>query len=220
MCAIEVSPVVSTERLVLRGAVRTDAKRLAELANDFNVAARTVSIPHPYELADAERYLARAMACDWERHAEFVIEHHNFGVVGSIGFTHKRGERAEIGYFLGRRYWNRAGVSHKIELRIAPALDTLRALPAGERFDFAFIDADKTGYRAYYEEILARLRPNGLILFDNVLWMGTVLDRATTDESTCALRELNDALADDPRVESVMLAISDGLTIVRKRETR
>jgi RimJ/RimL family protein N-acetyltransferase len=107
MCTIEVSPVVSTERLVLRGAVRTDAKRLAELANDFNVAARTVSIPHPYELADAERYLDRAMACDWERHAEFVIEHHNFGVVGSIGFTHKRGERAEIGYFLGRPYWNR-----------------------------------------------------------------------------------------------------------------
>jgi RimJ/RimL family protein N-acetyltransferase len=107
MCAIEVSPVVSTERLVLRGAVRTDAKRLAELASDFNVAARTVSIPHPYELSDAERYLDRAMACDWERHAEFVIEHHNFGVVGSIGFTHKRGERAEIGYFLGRPYWNR-----------------------------------------------------------------------------------------------------------------
>ena len=121
---------------------------------------------------------------------------------------------------IGRRVWDRAGVGHKIELRIAPALETLRALPAGERFDFAFIDADKTGYRAYYEEILARLRPNGLILFDNVLWMGTVLDRATTDESTCALRELNDALADDPRVESVMLAISDGLTIVRKRETR
>ena len=107
MCAIEVSPVVSTERLVLRGAVRNDAERLAELANDFNVAARTVSIPHPYELADAEAYLSRAMACDWERHAEFVIEHHTFGVVGSIGFTHKRGERAEIGYFLGRRYWNR-----------------------------------------------------------------------------------------------------------------
>jgi RimJ/RimL family protein N-acetyltransferase len=107
MCAIEISPVVSTERLVLRGAVRNDAQRLAELANDFNVAARTVSIPHPYELADAEAYLSRAMACDWERHAEFVIEHHTFGVVGSIGFTHKRGERAEIGYFLGRRYWNR-----------------------------------------------------------------------------------------------------------------
>ena len=107
MCAIEVSPVVSTERLVLRGAVRNDAERLAELANDFNVAARTVSIPHPYELADAEAYLSRAMACDWERHAEFVIEHHTFGVVGSIGFTHKRGERAEIGYFLGRPYWNR-----------------------------------------------------------------------------------------------------------------
>ncbi len=121
---------------------------------------------------------------------------------------------------IGRRYWDRAGVGDKIELRIAPALETLRALPAGEQLDFAFIDADKTGYRAYYEEILARLRPNGLILFDNVLWMGTVLDTATEDESTRALRELNDALADDPRIEAVMLPISDGVTIVRKRETR
>lgn len=118
---------------------------------------------------------------------------------------------------IGRRYWDRAGVGHKIEVRIAPALDTLRALPATEQFDFAFIDADKTGYRAYYEEILARLRPNGLILFDNVLWMGLVLDAQSTDESTRALRELNDLLVDDPRVESVMLPISDGVTIVRKR---
>jgi caffeoyl-CoA O-methyltransferase len=118
---------------------------------------------------------------------------------------------------IGRRYWDRAGVGHKIELRLGPALDTLRALPAGEQFDLAFIDADKTGYRDYYEEILARLRPNGLILFDNVLWMGQVLSEDTTDESTRALRELNDALASDRRVESVMLPISDGLTIVRKR---
>ena len=118
---------------------------------------------------------------------------------------------------IGRDYWNRAGVAHKIELRLGPALETLRALPVGEQFDLAFIDADKTGYRDYYEEILARLRPNGLILFDNVLWMGQVLDENTTDESTRALRELNDALTNDRRVESVMLPISDGLTIVRKR---
>jgi caffeoyl-CoA O-methyltransferase len=118
---------------------------------------------------------------------------------------------------IGRDYWNRAGVGHQIELRLGPALETLRALPAGEQFDLAFIDADKTGYRDYYEEILARLRPNGLILFDNVLWMGQVLDQNTTDESTRALRELNDALTNDRRVESVMLPISDGLTIVRKR---
>jgi len=118
---------------------------------------------------------------------------------------------------IARHYWERAGVGGKIELRLGPALDTLRALPPGEQFYFAFIDADKTGYRCYYEEILARLRPNGLILFDNVLWMGTVLSKDTTDESTIALRQLNDVLASDQRVESVMLPISDGLTIVRKR---
>ncbi len=118
---------------------------------------------------------------------------------------------------IGRRHWARASVGHKIELRLGPALETLRALPAGAQFDFAFIDADKTGYRAYYEEILARLRSNGLVLFDNVLWMGTVLDARSHDESTQALRHLNDFLAADTRVESVMLPISDGITIVRKR---
>ncbi len=118
---------------------------------------------------------------------------------------------------IARRYWEKAGVAHKIDLRLGPALDTLRGLPADTHFDMAFIDADKPNYRNYYEEILKRLRPNGLILFDNVLWMGQVLDRASTDESTRALRELNAFLATDPRVEAVMLAISDGLTIVRKR---
>ena len=118
---------------------------------------------------------------------------------------------------IGRRHWERAGVAHKIDLRIGPALETLRGLPRDTSFDFAFIDADKTGYRDYYEEILARLRPLGLILFDNVLWMGQVLDTTSSDESTRALRELNDFVATDSRVESVMLPISDGLTIVRKR---
>jgi predicted O-methyltransferase YrrM len=118
---------------------------------------------------------------------------------------------------IGRRYWEKAGVAKKIELRLGPALDTLRTLPADAQFDIGFIDADKPNYRNYYEEILKRLRPNGLILFDNVLWMGQVLDAATNDESTRALRELNEFLIADHRVEAVMLPISDGLTIVRKR---
>jgi len=118
---------------------------------------------------------------------------------------------------IARRHWAQAGVAHKIDLRIAPALETLQALPQTPQFDIAFIDADKTNYRHYYEEILMRLRPNGLILFDNVLWMGEVLNDATTDPSTRALRELNQVLASDARVETVMLAVSDGLTIVRKR---
>jgi caffeoyl-CoA O-methyltransferase len=118
---------------------------------------------------------------------------------------------------IARRYFQRAGLNDRIELRIAPAIETLRALPLGETVDFAFIDADKSGYRAYYEEILKRLRPNGLILFDNVLWQGQVIDQANASDDTKAIRELNEFLARDARVHAVMLSISDGLTIVRKR---
>jgi len=118
---------------------------------------------------------------------------------------------------VARKYFERAGLSDRIELRIAPAIETLRKLPAGETVDFAFIDADKSGYRAYYEEILKRLRPNGLILFDNVLWQGQVIDPSANSDDTRAIRELNDFLAGDRRVDAVMLSVSDGLTIVRKR---
>jgi caffeoyl-CoA O-methyltransferase len=118
---------------------------------------------------------------------------------------------------IGRRYWERAGVANKITLKIAPAAETLKALPASQTFDFAFIDADKSSYAIYYEEILKRLRPSGLILIDNVLWSGRILDEAATDADTQALRKLNDFIAKDTRVETVMLGIADGLTIVRKR---
>lgn len=118
---------------------------------------------------------------------------------------------------IARRYWERAGLTDRIELRLGPALDTLRALPASPAIDLAFVDADKTSYRAYYEELLARLRPNGLIVFDNVLWSGSVADPANTEESTTALRALNDALATDARVDAVMLPVADGLFLVRKR---
>ncbi|MBW2416802.1 MAG: SAM-dependent methyltransferase, partial [Deltaproteobacteria bacterium] len=86
-----------------------------------------------------------------------------------------------------------------------------------ESFDFAFIDADKTGYRTYYEEILKRLRPGGLIALDNVLWHGAIVNPDADDADTLALREINDHVASDDRVDSVMLALSDGLTIARKR---
>ena len=118
---------------------------------------------------------------------------------------------------IARRYWERAGVASKITLKLAPALDTLRALPSDYSFDFAFIDADKTSYRHYYEEILRRTRPGGLILFDNVLWNGAVIDPADQSEDTRAIRELNDFLVTDPRVDTVLLPIADGLTICRKR---
>jgi caffeoyl-CoA O-methyltransferase len=118
---------------------------------------------------------------------------------------------------VARRYWDRAGVSDRIDLRIAPAIETLRALPADTVIDLAFIDADKTGYHAYYEEILPRLKRNGLIFIDNTLWYGAVLDATTTDVDTVALRALNDHVAADPRVDSYILPIADGLTIVRKK---
>jgi caffeoyl-CoA O-methyltransferase len=118
---------------------------------------------------------------------------------------------------IGRRFWEKAGVAHKIDLRLGPAAETLRALPAEERFDLAFIDADKPGYPVYYEEILRRLRPGGLILADNVLWFGRVADPSATDEQTAAIRRFNELVARDPRVECVMLPISDGLTLLRKR---
>ena len=118
---------------------------------------------------------------------------------------------------VARRYWERAGVANKITLKLAPAAETLKALPASHTFDFAFIDADKTSYAIYYEEILKRMRSSGLILFDNVLWSGAVADESKQEADTLALRKLNDFIAKDTRVEAVMLGIADGLTIVRKK---
>jgi caffeoyl-CoA O-methyltransferase len=118
---------------------------------------------------------------------------------------------------IARRYWERAGVAKRIELRIGPAIETLRALPLEPRFDLGFIDADKAEYPAYYEEILKRLRPGGLVLVDNVLWFGRVADPTADDPQTRAIRAFNDSVAADPRVDCVMLPVSDGLTILRKR---
>ncbi len=118
---------------------------------------------------------------------------------------------------IARRYFVRAGVTERITLRIAPAIETLRALPPTPEIDLAFIDADKTGYRSYYEELLPRLRPGGVIGFDNVLWTGAVADPANTSDDTVALRALNDFLVRDERVDIVMLPVADGLTLARKR---
>ena len=118
---------------------------------------------------------------------------------------------------IAREGWRRAGVADRIELKIAPAVDTLRALPADEPIDLAFIDADKTNYASYYEELLTRLRPNGLIMVDNTLWMGAVVDAKATDESTTAIKAFNDMVAADERVDTAMVPIGDGLTMIRKR---
>ncbi len=118
---------------------------------------------------------------------------------------------------IARKYWERAGVAGKITLTLGPALATLRAIPADQTLDFAFIDADKTNYRNYYEEVLARMRPNGLILIDNVLWNGAVINPRSQTDDTRAIRALNDFIAADRRVDAVMIPVSDGLTICRKR---
>ena len=118
---------------------------------------------------------------------------------------------------IGRRHWEKAGVADRIRLEIAPAADTLRALPDDPAFDLAFIDADKTGYRTYYEEILKRLRPGGLVLVDNVLWAGSVIDPTNQSDDTVAIREFNDFVAQDERVDCAMIPLSDGLTLLRKR---
>jgi caffeoyl-CoA O-methyltransferase len=110
-----------------------------------------------------------------------------------------------------------AGVADRVEIRIGPALDTLRALPERELFDFAFIDADKTGYPDYYEEVLPRTRPGGLIVVDNVLQGGDVVREDAEGESVQAIRRLNETIAADERVDTAMVAIADGLMIARKR---
>jgi len=119
---------------------------------------------------------------------------------------------------VARRYWKEAGVDSKIDLRIAPALETLRGLIAqGETFDFAFIDADKTNYENYYESTLPLLRPGGLIMVDNVLWSGRVADPSETDADTEALRKFNQKLLADSRIALSMIPLGDGVTLALKR---
>lgn len=121
---------------------------------------------------------------------------------------------------IGREHWAKAGVTHKIDLRLAPALETLDALIASGltgSFDFCFIDADKTNYRGYYERALQLLRVGGLIAIDNTLWSGKVAEPDNTEPDTVALRELNAFLKTDQRVELSLLPIGDGLTLALKK---
>jgi len=118
---------------------------------------------------------------------------------------------------VGRPFWEKAGVASKIDLRIAPAMETLLTL-TGEAgsFDFAFIDADKANYPNYYEACLRLLRPGGLLVLDNMLWDGAVADEAVTDETTVTLRSLNSKIRTDKRVTCSLLTVGDGLMLVRK----
>jgi caffeoyl-CoA O-methyltransferase len=120
---------------------------------------------------------------------------------------------------IARRYWKKAGVAAKIDLRIAPALETLDALLEGGagRHDFAFIDADKKNYANYYERCLRLVRRGGLVAIDNTLWYGRVIDRQRNDEDTRAIRAFNRALHRDRRIDLAMIPIGDGLTLALKR---
>jgi predicted O-methyltransferase YrrM len=121
---------------------------------------------------------------------------------------------------IARRYWQTAGIEHKIDFRLAPALETLdQLITEGETdsFDFAFIDADKRNYPNYYERALILLRPGGVVAIDNVLWSGSVADPKDTDNRTIAIREFNQKLHQDQRVEISMLPLADGLTLALKK---
>ena len=119
---------------------------------------------------------------------------------------------------MARKYWRRAGVEKKIELQLGPATESLKQLARGRKFDFAFIDADKPGYDAYYEAVLPRMRRNGVILFDNMLWGGRLVgQRGIKDENGRAIDKLNRKLAKDARVETVLLPLADGIHVCRVR---
>ena len=118
---------------------------------------------------------------------------------------------------MAERYWVEAGVADRIELRLAPAAETLAALPVEQTIDFAFVDADKESYPTYYEELVSRLRPGGLILLDNVLLGGRIFDDGEQGERAVAMRAVNDRVAADDRVDAVMLPLRDGVTVARRR---
>ena len=121
---------------------------------------------------------------------------------------------------IAKRYWQEAGLQHKLDLRLAPALETLNSLlesDGAESFDAAFLDADKANYDTYYERCLELIKPGGLIMLDNVLWSGRVIDDSVQDEDTVSLRAINAKLKQDERIDVSMLPLADGLTLARKR---
>jgi len=118
---------------------------------------------------------------------------------------------------VARKYWEKAGLAERIELRLGPAIGTLRSLPDQEQFDLAFIDADKGGYLAYWREVVPRVRSGGLIMVDNTFSHGRVIDAGNDNPAVIAVRDFNDHAAADDRVDLVMIPIGDGLTLARKK---
>ena len=118
---------------------------------------------------------------------------------------------------IARTYWERAGLNDKIKLVLAPAMETLDNLPEDTEIDFAFIDADKGNYKNYYDAVLSRLSDHGMIVIDNVLWSGRVIDESANDDDTHAIREFNSYIRNDDRVTCTILSIGDGVTLIQKK---
>jgi caffeoyl-CoA O-methyltransferase len=118
---------------------------------------------------------------------------------------------------IARTYWERAGLNEKIELVLAPAMETLNNLPEDTEIDFVFIDADKGNYKNYYEAVLSRLSNHGMIVIDNVLWSGRVIDENANDEDTHAIKDFNSHIRNDDRVTCTMLSIGDGVSLIQKK---
>jgi len=203
--------------IVEHGAHRDDALRAVE--EETEAMGAVAAMQTAPDQAGLITLLVRAIAA---RRAIEVGTFTGYGAIaiarglpsdGELICSELDGDYAEI----ARRSLDRAGVGDRVEIRLGPALETLRALPAEPDFDFAYIDADKTGYDGYYEECLARLRRGGLIMLDNVLLSGRVLDPAEDDESAHAIAALNEKLAADERVEIAMLGIADGVTLALKK---
>jgi len=155
--------------------------------------------------------------------ARYAVEVGTFTGLSSIAIARGMGSQgrlvccdlSEDFTAMARRYWARAGLSEQIELRLGTAADTPRAMPDEEHIDLAFIDADKTGYPTYWNELVPRMRPGGLILVDNVLWHGRVLHPVSEDDH--AIVAFNEQVLADPRVDALMIPIGDGLTVARRK---
>jgi caffeoyl-CoA O-methyltransferase len=190
-------------RLMEHTEQRTGRAAGMQIGNDqgtfFEILARAMGARHAIEIGTFTGYSAMSIA-------------RGLGPDGRLLCCDVSEEWTDI----AREHWDLAGVADRIELRIGPALDTIAALPVDARFDLAFIDADKTNYRHYYEALLPRLTDRGVMLVDNTLWSRRVLDPAATQDDTVALRSFNAALAADDRVRCVILPVGDGVTLIQR----
>ena len=218
---------MSTETLGLDAALQQYVREVSVRESPALRALRerTASLPEHYMQISPEQgqflqLLARAT------NAQQILEIGTYTGYSALCLAQAAGPRGRVvccdlsaeWTAIGRPFWEQAGVAERIDLRLAPALDTLAQLRQSEagRFDFAFLDADKENYQAYYEQLLELVRPGGLIAVDNTLWSGRVADPSEKDPETAAIRDFNRRLACDARVEISLVPISDGLTLIRK----